>query len=84
MKPIGAAVAPCRDVLKCPYLDYFFGVLACIFFLQDSLQFEFDNTHIMSTLTSYFPFYPFPNARFGLNGVDRGALDYSCSFCLRK
>jgi hypothetical protein len=66
MKLIGAAVAPRRDVLKCPYLDYFFGVLAYIFFLQDSLQFVFDNTLIMCTLTSYYPFCPFPDARFGL------------------
>jgi hypothetical protein len=69
MKPIGAVVAPCRDVLKWPYLDYFFGVLSCIFFLQVSLQFEFPNKHIMSTLTSYYPFYPFPNARFGIKDL---------------
>jgi hypothetical protein len=41
--------------------------MACIFFLRDSLQFEFPNKHIMSALTSYYPFYPFPNARFGIN-----------------
>jgi hypothetical protein len=74
MKPIGTAVAPCRDALNWLYPDDSFDVLACIFFLRDSLQFEFPNKHIMSALSSHYSFYPFPNARFGFNGIHEGPV----------